>query len=71
MREEIHFWFRGFDNEEGFCLGEVPTTKVRKRRIDINVISSVVNLKGRREVFSESVVLMIFLYVWLHFPFCR
>ena len=53
IKDEMHSWFQGLGYEEGFSLGEVPSTKVRKRHIHIYVILSVVNLRERMMIFSE------------------
>lgn len=34
MKDEMYSWFHALGYEDEFGIGEVPSTKVRKRRID-------------------------------------
>lgn len=50
MREEMHYWFLGLGDEEGFFSGEVSHIKVKKIRINTHVILNAVNHKEGRKV---------------------
>lgn len=42
LKQNLHSQFKGHGNEEGFGLGEVPSTELSKKRIDTHAIMSVV-----------------------------
>lgn len=64
MKEKIQSCFKGLNFEEGFGLGEVSPTEVRKKWFDTHALLSVVNLEERMEIFGESEVFIFFLQTW-------
>lgn len=60
MKEEKKSWFQGLGYEDRFGPYDVPPTEVRKKRIDIHVILSALNLDERKKISCQSRVFMFF-----------
>lgn len=68
MKEEIQSLFQRLGYEDEFSPSEVPSTDVRKRRIDNHVILSAINLEKSRKNFGKRRVFM-FIFHDMHVSF--
>lgn len=61
MKDCLWYWFHEFVYEERFDPYEVPSSKVRKKRIYTNSTLSAISREERKEIFGEDEVLQLFL----------